>query len=118
MSVDCYCGSTKSFDACCQPCLLGEAFPETAEQLMRSRYTAYELWDAAYLLKTWNSKTRPSLKKVEDDKIKWHRLKIRQTIDGTADSEKGEVAFEAIYKINGQAHKHIEHSLFEKEDGV
>lgn len=39
----CPCQSGKPYTECCQPFHLKTAFPETAEQLMRSRYAAYTL---------------------------------------------------------------------------
>jgi len=40
MSV-CPCGSGAEFAACCAPVLSGEIRAETAEALMRARYSAY-----------------------------------------------------------------------------
>ena len=37
----CPCGSAKPYADCCRPLIAGERLAETAEQLMRSRYTAY-----------------------------------------------------------------------------
>lgn len=54
----CPCGSNKSFTSCCQPIITNDS-ANSAEQLMRSRYTAFVLGDAAYILKTWLSDTRP-----------------------------------------------------------
>lgn len=39
----CPCGSLASYADCCQPCHQQTALPQTAEQLMRSRYSAYAL---------------------------------------------------------------------------
>lgn len=41
LSEDCPCQSGHQYADCCGKFHLREAFPETAEQLMRSRYTAY-----------------------------------------------------------------------------
>ena len=117
MSESCFCGSGMEFEKCCEPYLKGEAIPQTAEQLMRSRYTAYTVQDEKYLINTWHSTSRPEKKQVEGGEIKWHRLKVKETFKGGPDDETGEVVFEAIYKINGKAHKHHERSLFEKEAG-
>ena len=54
----CPCGSGRAFTACCGPYLAGTALPETAEALMRSRYTAYARRDGAYLSATWHPTTR------------------------------------------------------------
>ena len=49
--MNCPCGTGKAYAKCCQIFHLG-AYPDTAEQLMRSRYSAYALRDAQYLIKT------------------------------------------------------------------
>ncbi len=48
----CPCGSGKGFDLCCEPYLAGKALPETAEALMRSRYSAYVRQLIPYLKET------------------------------------------------------------------
>ena len=37
----CYCGSNVSYNSCCQPYHKGQRLPESCEQLMRSRYSAF-----------------------------------------------------------------------------
>jgi len=37
----CPCGSQKTYESCCGNFHSGLALPETAEELMRSRYSAY-----------------------------------------------------------------------------
>jgi len=54
----CPCGSGNTFASCCQPSITNDS-ANSAEQLMRSRYTAFVLGDAAYILKTWHPDTRP-----------------------------------------------------------
>lgn len=50
----CPCGNQQEFSHCCEPFLLGNAIPETPEQLMRSRYSAYVCKNADYLINTWH----------------------------------------------------------------
>ena len=88
---------------------------------MRSRYSAYTLFDSEYLLKTWHPQYRPA-SLVLDDKDKgtnqqWIGLKIKQTIQGKENDHSGQVHFIARYKINGKAHRFEENSYFEKIDG-
>ena len=45
----CPCGSTKPYADCCRPLIAGDRRAETAEQLMRSRYTAYVKKELAWL---------------------------------------------------------------------
>lgn len=55
---NCPCGSSKAFANCCQPIIANDS-ANSAEQLMRSRYTAFTLADAEYILKTWHPDTCP-----------------------------------------------------------
>ncbi len=57
---ECPCGSGKGFDLCCEPYLAGKALPETAEALMRSRYSAYVRQLIPYLKETLWPKYQPS----------------------------------------------------------
>ncbi len=87
----------------------GSAPAQTAETLMRSRYTAYTQHNANYLLKTWHPSTRPQ--SIEFDKqMQWLRLKIVHSDDNS-------VEFIATYRINGKAHKLHEKSRFVQENG-
>ena len=49
-----------TFGECCGPLLQGKQFAVDAEALMRSRYTAYVLGDAAYLRRSWHPDTCPA----------------------------------------------------------
>lgn len=57
---ECPCGTGEPYDACCGPLHLGAARAGSPEQLMRSRYSAFAVGDAAYLLRTWHPRTRPA----------------------------------------------------------
>jgi SEC-C motif-containing protein len=101
---------------CCGRMIEGGGLPATAETLMRSRYTAYALGNAPYLLSTWHASMRPvSLNLDEQPAPQWIGLKVlwhEQPNDNQA-----VVAFVARYKINGRAFKLRETSRFVKEDG-
>ena len=45
----CPCKSGKTFGECCGPIIAGTAKAETAEQVMRARYTSYVTGDVDYL---------------------------------------------------------------------
>jgi SEC-C motif-containing protein len=47
----CPCQSEKSYKDCCKPFVDEQALPQTPEQLMRSRYTAYSQAHIAYIKK-------------------------------------------------------------------
>ena len=46
---DCPCGSGNDFDQCCEPLLEDRRRPQTAEELLRSRYTAFTVHDIRYV---------------------------------------------------------------------
>lgn len=58
----CPCGKAKQFQQCCGRFIAQGQQAKTAEQLMRSRYSAYALGGyGEYLLKTWYPATAKSL---------------------------------------------------------
>jgi SEC-C motif-containing protein len=112
----CPCGSGHRFSACCGPYLDGTALPETAEVLMRSRYTAYTLGDAAYLTATWHPTTRRKDLGL-DEPVKWIGLEVLRCEAGGPGDTRGKVAFVARYKVGGRAHRLHEVSRFQRRDG-
>jgi SEC-C motif domain protein len=61
----CPCCSQKLFSECCEPFIIGLKNPSTALALMRSRYTAYVLHDADYLIKTTHVSESKHYSKIE-----------------------------------------------------
>jgi SEC-C motif-containing protein len=112
----CPCGSGVEYNSCCRRFISGDAFPETAEQLMRSRYSGFVVRDESYLLATWHPDTRPSRVRT-DEKQRWLGLSIRATEDGGPGDRTGIVEFVARFKIDGKGHRLHEISRFEKIDG-
>ncbi|MFC4656671.1 MULTISPECIES: YchJ family protein [Rheinheimera] len=49
----CPCGSGSLYSACCEPLILNRQSANTAEQLMRSRYSAYCLGHYLYIQQTY-----------------------------------------------------------------
>lgn len=114
--TDCPCGSKAAYVQCCGPYIAGEEICKTAQQLMRSRYSAFVVRDEAYLLQTWHVKTRPSRVRL-DEKQRWLGLSIRKTEKGELNDAAGIVEFVARFKIDGKGHRLHEISRFEKIDG-
>jgi SEC-C motif domain protein len=111
-TIPCPCGA-RSYAACCARFIEGGAPAETAEQLMRSRYTAYTSGKDAYLYATWHPSTRPA-GALTDAATKWLGLEVKrheQSGDGAT------VEFVARCKINGRAQRLHEISRFVREDG-
>lgn len=110
----CPCDSDLPYSQCCEPLHLGKQQAITAQQLMRSRYTAYVLKLEPYLLKTWHADTRPQILDLNSDSMgtKWIGLKIIDLEAGNEDDEEGIVEFIARFKINGKAQRLHERSRF------
>lgn len=117
----CPCCSGKIYGDCCNV-FVGSTTPApTAQQLMRSRYTAFVLEKAAYLLETHHSQSRKpdelkALKKSFKGMV-WTGLEIVATQAGTETDSEGEVEFIAHFKHVGKAGRLHERSRFNKEKG-
>lgn len=110
------CQSGNAFGACCGPLLAGDRNASTAEQLMRSRFTAFALNDPDYLLKSWHPSTRPATLEL-DPALRWFRLEIGHTLQGGIFDDQGVVAFRAHYRRDGQTGTQYEVSRFVRDDG-
>lgn len=81
---------------------------------MRSRYTAFVVGDAGYLLDTWHPTTRPRELTLDDD-LAWRRLDVLTTAAGGPFDTTGVVEFEAFYRgPDGRGSLH-ERSRFVKQ---
>ena len=114
-STQCYCQSGHSFESCCQLALTKNQYAETAEMLMRSRYTAFCLRDQTYLLETWHPSTRPQSIEFPPQQL-WLGLKVVTTQGGGVEDAEGQVEFVARYKIQGKAYRLHEYSDFLRQD--
>jgi SEC-C motif-containing protein len=112
----CPCGSGRGYGDCCGPFLDGNSLPETAEELMRSRYTAHTRDDAAYLTATWDPGTRRD-DLVLNEPVKWLGLAIRAARFGRIGDTEGTVEFVARYKLGGRAYRLHELSRFRRQGG-
>lgn len=85
-----------------------------AEQLMRSRYSAFVLERRGYLLATWHVSTRPETLDFEPQ-ARWQGLQVRShRLLGAGHAE---VEFVARYRVAGRAVRLHETSRFVCEDG-
>ncbi|WP_108665700.1 YchJ family protein [Euzebya rosea] len=109
----CPCGSDDRYDACCGPLHLGARQAATAEQLMRSRYSAYATDDVDYLLRTWHPRTRPD-RITPDPSLVWEGLAVTEVVDGGEDDITGIVAFTARYRTPDGAGELTERSRFDR----
>ncbi|WP_243320974.1 YchJ family protein [Geothrix sp. SG200] len=121
MSRPCPCTSKKPYDRCCGPFHAGTAAPETAEALMRSRFSAYALGKVDYLIAT-----RPEANRAEENRdellqycksVSCVGLKIISREKGAKGDDTGVVTFHASLQSNGRRTLHIETSTFARENG-
>lgn len=119
---NCPCKSWKEYASCCMPFHYGRAKPETAEQLMRSRYSAYFFRLVDYLVETTHpDKRTPGLKKELESTIdapKWSGLTILGVAKGTREDKVGKVEFIAEYYVDGSLYELHERSRFKRYKGV
>ncbi|GAB3589129.1 YchJ family protein [Calidifontibacter terrae] len=108
----CPCDSLLPYDACCGPLLTTERLAQTAEELMRSRYTAYFYGNREHLWRTWHPRTRPTEVTLDHDTV-WTGLTVQETEAGGPDDDAGIVEFTATYE-GGQLH---ERSSFARRGG-
>lgn len=110
---NCYCGSNKSFESCCRPFIQGIQFPKNPEELMRSRYTAYAIQNADYLLTT----THVSQQKYYSisEILEWAKNNTWLKLE-VISAQENRVEFKAHYlDENLQEQVHHEHSTFKLE---
>jgi len=112
----CPCGLTKTYGDCCGSLHRGQTTAATAEQLMRSRFSAFAVGDTAYLLRSWHSTTRPARLDL-DPQLRWVRLEILGTTQGSAFHTEGTVEFRAHCTVHGQPDSQYENSRFVREGG-
>ena len=111
----CPCGLGDEYAACCGRLHAGTPAP-TAEALMRSRYSAFAVGDAVYLLRTWHPSTRPPTLTLDPD-LRWMRLAVLETEAGGLFDTDGTVSFRAVYTDAGRRGVLAENSRFSRHAG-
>jgi SEC-C motif-containing protein len=117
----CFCHSGLPFEQCCEPYLQGLSSPDTPEQLMRSRYSAYVTSNYQYVLDTYTVNQRKSLI-LEDlqqggNEAQWLRLDVLNA-HTHKDDLSGQVEFVAYYQVNDTKYKLHERSTFYRENNL
>ncbi|SLM29797.1 conserved hypothetical protein [Desulfamplus magnetovallimortis] len=108
----CYCNSQKNYDECCLPYLSNTTNPQTPEQLMRSRYSAFCTENIKYLVDThYPLKREEKEEEILEETIKntqWLGLKVLKKEKDKKESNIEYVEFAAFYQANnkyGQLHE-------------
>lgn len=111
--MDCPCCSGKSYTDCCQLFHIYEKVAPTAEALMRSRYAAFAIPNAIYLMKT----TLPAKRKLhnEEELQIWGETNQWEKLEIIATPTPNQVEFKAYY-IDEDGKHQVQHesSVFQK----
>ncbi len=115
----CPCGSGSSAAECCAPIISGEKLAETAEQLMRARYSAYVGVNIEFIFNTTHPDHRHNYDhqgtRAWAENSDWQGLEIIATDKGGKTDQRGEVEFIARFSEKGVARQHHEAARFIKE---
>lgn len=118
----CPCGSGTPYSDCCEPVIRGARPAETAEKLMRARYSAHVGVEMDFLFAT----THPDHRQGYDHKgtrewaenAEWQGLEIISTDRGGQDDAVGEVEFIARFREKGIQREHHECAQFKRKNGA
>jgi SEC-C motif-containing protein len=116
--MSCYCGVGDSFEKCCKPLHEGKLSAETAEQMMRSRFSAFCVRNLDYVKRT----TDPQLFTEIDwnaneewmNSVDFFKLEI---VRAEESGNKATIEFKAHFKVHEKVSVHHEISKFRKSHG-
>ncbi len=117
----CPCESGKAYADCCGPLIDGQRFAQTAEALMRSRYSAFVKGEIGWL----EQSLHPDHRSEHDadaarswaEKSEWTGLNVVQVTGGGLEDTAGTVEFIASYRHKGTPHEHHETGRFSRHQG-
>jgi SEC-C motif domain protein len=118
--MNCPCGSEKPFETCCEPLITGSRKADTAEELLRARFSAFVRHEAGFILNT----VHPDKRSQHDEKAimdwarktDWSHLEIIEVGDGSSEEEQY-IEFIAHFRKKGLKNQHHELACFKKKDG-
>ncbi|MCW2928756.1 MAG: motif domain protein [Thermoleophilia bacterium] len=118
----CPCGSGRTIVECCKPVIDRERVAATAEELMRSRYTAFATSNVDWIMDSHHPDTVGEIDRDEVEQwstsSEWLGLRIRDTSEGGPDDDEGTVTFRARYKVQAQQVDHVERAKFLRHEGA
>ena len=110
----CPCGILRAYGDCCGRFHAGDA-ADSAQKLMRSRYSAFQLKLDDYLLATWHPSTRPTTLDSGTDALRWLGLELRSQSQA---GDSARIEFIARFRLGqGPVQRQHEISRFVREDG-
>jgi SEC-C motif-containing protein len=84
---------------------------------MRSRFSAFAVHNAPYLLSSWHPDTRPPAVDFPPE-LHWVRLEILGSTEGGPFHQEGTVEFRAHYREHGRTGTLHENSRFLRHEGA
>ena len=117
LAQPCPCGTGRDYAQCCRPLHRQERVAASALLLMRSRYAAFALGLAEYLLASWHPSTRPASLDLTAQPVRWCGLEICSCHEGLSGDLQGTVEFIASYRSGPCRERLHEHSRFVCEAG-
>lgn len=112
---NCFCGSGQPYSRCCGPVIKGAATANSAEILMRSRYSAYVTSAIDYLLATTHVSKRGELSRKEIEQ--WAKSNTWQKLE-IIFADTFNVEFKAYFRDRSAKQQiHHEKSTFVYDDG-
>ena len=117
----CPCGSGSPYTECCEQIISGGQPANTAEQLMRARYSAYVFALMDFIFESTHPDHRHDYDhagtKEWAETAGWQGLEIIDTKMGGEDDSVGEVEFIARFIEKGNSREHHEAGQFKRKDG-
>ena len=115
---NCPCGSLFPYNDCCSLLIQGGGYADTAEDLMRSRYSAFvkRRWDYLAQTSLHSEKSADDYRKSAEN-AEWKRLEIKSIQGGEHDDNSGRIEFHAWFSEGKKENVLMEHSHFEKKEG-
>lgn len=111
----CICGNEKDFSECCEPIITKQKQPQNAEELMRSRYSAYVQANGEYLVYSAvkENQYQEDIALIEEfsNSVEWLKLDV-------LDVQPTTVEFKAYYRDKDGIQVLHEKSNFVQEDGI
>ncbi len=117
----CPCQSGKAYEECCGPLHEGTRPAATAEELMRSRYSAFVRHRVDYIKDSTHPRSRKGFDsnatRAWSEQSEWKGLEIRSVREGGEADSRGAVEFVARYSREGEDIEHHEMATFQRTGG-
>ena len=114
----CPCGSGTGYAQCCEPVITGARPAQTAEQLMRARYSAYVGLQMDFIFESTHPDHRAGYDhagtRAWAEHSAWQGLEIVDVTRGGHDDTVGEVEFISRYREKDVNWEHHERGQFKK----